>query len=166
MMLRAGLLPLLLLLAACSAADDAGSSSDPPGPERPRDLRAERISAGAPGQGLQRPQVVLAPSAAALSEEIGPGIPDSGEGTYLAAYRGEQPTGGYAVNVGGARIEGDRVTVRLLLKGPPGEAIVTQVLTYPYVVAVVRGLDAGGKEFAFVDQDGRGLDWRVRRVDG
>ena len=165
-MLRAGSLLLLLLLSACSAADDAAPSSDPPEPEGPRDLRAERISAGAPGQGLQRPQVVLAPSAASLSEQIGLEIPDSGEGTYLAAYRGEQPTGGYSVNVGGARVEGDRVTVRLLLKGPPGEAIVTQVLTYPYVVAVVRDLDARGKDFVFVDQDGRRLDWRVRRAGG
>ncbi len=166
MTLRAGSLLLLLLLAACSATDDAGSPEDPPEKQEPRDLRAGRISAGAPGQGLQRPQVVLAPSAASLSEEIGAEIPDSGEGTYLAAYWGEQSTGGYSMNVGGARIEGDRVTVRLLLKGPPGEAIVTQVLSYPYVLAVVRDLDAGSKEFIFVDQDGRELGWPVRRADG
>ena len=165
-MVRAGSVLLLLLLAACSATDDAGPPNEGPEPDRPRDLRVERLDAGAPGQGPQRPNVVLAPSAEALSREVGARIPGSGEGTYLAAYWGERSTGGYAINVGGARVEGDRVTVRLLLKGPPSDAIVTTVLTYPFVFAVVRGLDARGKDFSFVDGDGRALDWPVRRADG
>jgi hypothetical protein len=65
-----------------------------------------------------------------------------------------------------ARLEGDRVTVRLALREPPRDAIVTQALTYPYAVAVVRGPDLQGKDFSFVDQDGRELGWAVRRVGG
>jgi hypothetical protein len=61
----------------------------------------------------------LAPLAADLSGEVDAKIPDSGRGTYLGAYSGERPTGGYSVNVAGARIEGGRVTLRLPLKGPP-----------------------------------------------
>lgn len=175
---RAGrvlLLLLLLLPAACSAPDEPGTreepSEEPPETtERPeeqrRDLRAETIFGGAPGQGPRRPRVVLAPSAASLSEEVGARIPDSGEGTYLVAYRGEEPTGGYSLDVGGARLAGDRVTVRLLLEGPPEDEIVTQALTYPYVVAVVRSPDATDREFVFVDGDGRRLDWPVRRAGG
>jgi hypothetical protein len=43
---------------------------------------------------------------------------------------------------------------------------VTQALTYPYAVAVVRGLDPTAKDFLVVDQGGRRLDWPVRRVGG
>jgi hypothetical protein len=146
---------LLLLAAGCSA----GSSS-----EEPRDLRVERISSDAPGQGPQQPRVVVAPSAAALSGAVGANVPDSGSGTYLAAYWGEKPTGGYSMSVRSARLEGDRVTVRLALKEPPRDAILTQALTYPYAVAVIRGLSPEGKDFSFVDENGRELGWPVRRV--
>lgn len=154
-MLRAVLVTLLLLLAGCSAA---------PGSEEPRDLRVERISSDAPGQGPRHPQAVVAPSAAALSGEIGANVPDSGSGTYLAVYWGEKPTGGYSMSVRSARLEGSRVTVRLALKEPPRDAILTQALTYPYAVAVIRELDPGGKDFYFVDENGRALGWPVRRV--
>ena len=154
-MLRAGLVTLLLLLAGCSAA---------PGSEEPRDLRVERISSDAPGQGPRHPQAVVAPSAAALSGEIGTNVPDSGSGTYLAAYWGEKPTGGYSMSVRSARLEGSRVIVRLALKEPPRDAILTQSLTYPYAVAEIRELDPGGKDFSFVDENGRELSWPVSRV--
>jgi hypothetical protein len=156
-MLRAGLVMLLLLLAGCSAGD---------GSEEPRDLRVERISSDAPGQGPRQPRAVVATSAAALSGEIGANVPDSGSGTYLAVYWGEKPTGGYSMSVRSARLEGNRVTVRLALKEPPRDAILTQALTYPYAVAVIRELDPGGKDFSFVDENGRELGWPVRRVGG
>jgi PrcB C-terminal len=154
-MLRAVLVTLLLLLAGCSA---------PPGSEEPRDLRVERISSDAPGQGPQQPRVVVATSAAALSGEVGANVPDSGSGTYLAAYWGEKPTGGYSMSVRSARLEGSRVIVRLALREPPRDAILTQALTYPYAVAVIRELDPGGKDFSFVDENGRELGWPVSRV--
>ncbi len=84
----------------------------------------------------------------------------------MISYWGEKPTGGYSLAVESARIEGDQVTVRLRLKEPLPGAMVTQALTYPYAVAVVRDVDLQGKEFSFVDQDGRKLDWPVRRVSG
>jgi hypothetical protein len=154
-MLRAGLVMLLLLLAGCSTGD---------GSEEPRDLRVERISSDAPGQGPRQPRAVVATSAAALSGEVGANVPDSGSGTYLAAYWGEKPTGGYSMSVRSARLEGSRVTVRLALREPPRDAILTQALTYPYSVAVIRELDPGGKDFSFVDENGRELGWPVRRV--
>ena len=158
-MVRGGTLALMLLLfaAGCAAGD---------GSETPRDLRVERISSGAPGQGPERPRVFLAPSASALSGAVGVNVPDSGEGTYLAVYWGEQPTGGYSLAVESARIEGDRVRIRIVLKKPPRGAILTQALTHPYAVAVVRDLDPRGKGFSFVDQDGKALGWPVRRVGG
>ncbi len=165
-MIRAGTVVLLLLLACgCSADNGSEPLADNPS-EAPRDLRVERISSGAPGQGPDRPRVIVASSATALSKATGARVPDSGNGTYLAVYWGERPTGGYSLAVQSARLEGDRVMVRLVLEGPPRGAIVTQALTYPNAVAVVRDLDPRGMDFSFTDQRGRELGWPVRLVDG
>ncbi len=162
---------LLLLAAGCSAGDDASSppSENPEttdASEETRALRVEGIFSNAPGQGPRESKVILAPSASALSKELGAEIPDSGRGTYLIAYWGEKPTGGYSLGVRSARLRADRVTVRLALRQPPPDAILTQALTYPYVVAVVRDVSPRGKDFSLVDGDGRELDWPVRRVGG
>ena len=130
----------------------------------PRDLKVEGVFSGAPGQGPQSPRVVVAPSASALSKELGVEIPDSGEGIYLISYWGEKPTGGYSLTIESARLEGDVVTVRLKLEEPPKDAMVTQALTYPYAAAVVRDVSLQGKGFSFVEGTGRKLDWPVRRV--
>lgn len=167
-MVRAGMIVFfVLLVAGCSGGNVSEPSADNPsetttGSEGPRSLRVEQISSGAPGQGPERPRVVLAPSATALSRAIGARVPDSGEGTYLAAYWGEKSTGGYSLAVESARLEGNWVTIRLSLREPAPDAIVTQALTYPYAVAVVRTLDPRGKRFSFVDQNGRELGWPVR----
>ena len=169
-MVRAGTIVLMLVLAVgCAAGDGSEPSSDDSNEtaEAPETLRVVQIASEAPGQGPQGPRVILSPSAAGLEREIGASVPpDAGQGTYLAAYWGEKPTGGYSLAVRSARLEGDRVTVRLALEEPPPDAIVTQALTYPSVVAVVRGLDPTGKDFLFVDQRGRPLDWPLRRVGG
>ncbi len=154
---------LLLLVAGCSADD---SSETPEASEEPRDLRVEQLSSEEPGQGPRQPRAVVASSAAALAGAIGASVPDSGSGTYLAAYWGQKPTGGYSMSVRSARLEGDRVTVRLALEEPPRDAILTQALTYPYAVVAILDLDPGGKGFTFVDEEGRELDWPVRRAGG
>ena len=154
---------LLLLVAGCSVGNGSKPSSDNTS-EEPRDLRVERISSDQPGQGPERPRVVVASSATTLSGAVGADVPDSGSGAYIAAYWGQKPTGGYSMAVRSARLEGDRVTVRLALKEPPRGAILTQALTYPYAVAVLRELDPRGKDFSFVDEEGRELGWPVRRA--
>ena len=163
---------LLLLAAGCAAGDDDASAPSPDPPEttetadEPRTLRVEKIFSNAPGQGPRKPNVILAPSASALSRELGVEIPDSGRGTYLISYWGEKPTGGYSLTVESARLRGNRVTARLSLKRPPPDAILTQALTYPYVVTVVLDVDPRAKDFSFVDRDGQELGWPVRRIDG
>ena len=164
-MVRVGPILLLILLSACSTSGDPGrSDSGSQEAQKPRDLRVERVASGAPGEGPSDPRVVLAPSAEALSRGLGAQIRGSGEGTYVAAYGGQQPTGGYSVGVAGARVEGNRVTVRVSLEDPPSDAIVTQSVTYPYEISVLRGLSAEGKSFSFVGGDGRELGWPVRRA--
>ena len=169
-MLRVGLVVILLLLAGCSgdgSEPSAEEASETTGAsEKPRDLRVERVSPDEPGRGPRRPRAVVAPSAAALSEAIGANVPNAGGGTYLAVYWGRKPTGGYAISACSARLEGDTVTVRLTLKEPPRDAILTQALTYPHAVAVVGDLEPRGKDFSFVDEKGRELGWPVRLVGG
>jgi PrcB C-terminal len=170
-MARVGLMLLLLLVAGCSAGDGSEPSAGEPSEtteasEEPRELRVENISSGEPGQGPRRPRVILAPSASDLSGATGADVPGSGDGTYLAAYWGEKPTGGYSMAVKSARLEGSVVTVRLALREPPRDAILTQALTYPYAVAVIRELDLQEEEFSFVDEEGRELGWPVRRAGG
>ncbi|HEX2728397.1 MAG TPA: protease complex subunit PrcB family protein, partial [Rubrobacteraceae bacterium] len=130
-------------------------------------LSLKQIAANAPGQGAKRPKVVIAPSAAALSSALGPEakVPNSGEGVYLAAFWGEKPTGGFSLAAKSARSEAGKVTVEIALKKPPKDAFVAQSLTYPYVVAVVRGVRAEA-EFVFVNQSGRELGWPVEREGG
>lgn len=180
-MIRLGCVLFLLLLSAGCATNGAGSSSedsntkpsttDPPKTAEPSvkqgELSLKQVAANAPGQGAKRPKVVVAPSAAALSRALGPEvkIPDSGEGAYLAAFWGEKPTGGFSMAARSARREAGKVTVELALKKPPKDAFVAQALTYPYVVAVVRGVTAD-EEFVFVDGGGGELDWPVQRVGG
>jgi hypothetical protein len=163
-MVRVGPILLLVLLSACSTAGDPGPSDG--GTPEARDLRVERVAAGAPGEGPERPRVVVAPSAETLSGELGAEIQGSGGGTYLVVHGGQRPTGGYSVAAAGARVEGDRVTVRLSLEDPPEDAMVTQSLTYPYEISVLRDLAPEGKTFSFVDGNGEELEWPVRRVEG
>jgi len=166
-MVRVGPILLLILLSACSTTGDPGpSEGGPPETPEPRDVPVERVASGAPGEGPRDPRAVVAPSADALSEELGARIRGSGGGTYIVVYGGQRPTGGYSVGVAAARVEGDQVTVRVSQKDPPPDAIVTQSLTYPYEISVLSGLSPEGKSFSFVDGSGETLDWPVRRVGG
>lgn len=128
-------------------------------------MNVEQLTSQAPGQGRKRPQVLLASSAAALSQDAGVGVPDAGEGTYLVAFWGEKPTGGYSVEITSVRSDGDQVGIQLSLKDPPPDAMVTQALTYPYAAAVVRNVDLTDKEVILRDQGGRELGWPVRKLE-
>lgn len=182
---------LSMVLAACSSGgdpgqpDDRSGAEDPPStsgdettpeiegppkttgavPRPPGAPGVEKLASGTQGQGPKRPRVVLASSALALSQAIDVRVPDAGAGTYLAAFWGEKPTGGYSIGVESANVEGDRATIRLSLKEPPEGAMLTQALIYPYATALVRGEDLAGKHLSLVDQRGRRLDWPVRRIE-
>lgn len=125
-------------------------------------VQLEQLASGA--QGPKRRGIFVASSARELAAATGLQVPDAGEGTYLAALWGQKNTGGYTVDFGSASAEGDRVTVVIDLGRPPPDAIVAQVLTYPYAVAVLRGADLAGKELVFVTQGGREIRWPVRSV--
>jgi hypothetical protein len=170
---KAGLRRAALLLALLLAPAAAGCAGEPETLEeaRPdteetteevRDLHVEEVTAGQ--QGLDGPQILLSPSAEALSDETRMEIPDSGAGVYVGAFWGEQRTGGYVVRIESAEQRADEVTVRVSLQRPGPGDIVTQALTYPFAVAVVRDVEADETRFTFVSENGGELDWPVRTV--
>ena len=127
-------------------------------------LDVEKISSGA--WDLRRQQVVVASSATALSGAINQRVPDSGEGTYFAAYRGQKPSCGHSVAIKSADRTRDQVTTGLVLRDPSSDAMVCAAFTQPYAIAVIKDLNPRGLEFTFEDQRGKKLDWPVRRTSG
>ncbi|WP_143528822.1 protease complex subunit PrcB family protein [Rubrobacter xylanophilus] len=157
---------LLLLVFGCRP-EDAGEPS-------PRELEVHQTASGQTFRGREEPLAVVAPSREELEEALGNtvpkevtepgGSPGEREATHLAVFWGEKPSGGYSLSVASARLEGERLVVRLRLRRPgPGE-IVTQALTYPYAVAVISGVGPEGREVVLTDQEGRRLGWPVRRA--
>lgn len=171
-------LAIFLLLAACSpepgkqhdrAPQTAGPTETTSAGRTARttaetgrvNVVVEQIAQGQ--QGPAQRQVVVAGSAETLSGATGVAVPDSGGGLYVSAQAGERPTGGYRVSISEA---GDG-EVRVELREPGDEDIVTQALTQPYAVALVRtgeGRVPEPGELSFVDAEGEPLGWPVRRV--
>lgn len=153
----------LVLLAGCSAGrgpePENGATGGTTGPRSgERELVVEKIDEGQ--QGPEGPRVVVAGSAGGLEEATGVEVPSRGGGIYVCALAGERPTGGYRVGVS----SGEGGSVRVTLREPGQGDIVTQAITTPYAVAVVRGEGATVEGLRFVNGAGEELDWPVRRA--
>jgi hypothetical protein len=70
---------------------------------------------------------------------------------------GRQAVGGFSVAIQSARLEGNQVTVRLVLHELGRDEVSLQGTTSPFTVAVIRELDSHEKAFSFVAE----LDWEV-----
>lgn len=150
------------------------TTASPSGEERMIEVR--RMDSGNTGQGDAEPRAVVAPSFEALS--AAPGInPElrrafrntetttaGGEEVYVAVLWGEKNTGGYAVEIEDARVEGERVFVSVARSSPPEGAIVSQAFTYPYAVAALENLAPANREFVLVNGGGRELEWPVEKA--
>jgi hypothetical protein len=60
-----------------------------------------------------------------------------GDKTYLYVSWGQRPTGGYEVTILEAVRENDEIVVRVRYSRPPPDAMVTQVITYPFDLATI-----------------------------
>jgi len=121
----------LLFLVACAAT--GGSPT----------VNLRTISSGSYSEASQRAAV------AALDEEsfrttwstmIGGGeMPnvDFSREAVVFLFAGTRNTGGYSVEPRSATLEGETLIVDATVKGPPRDAIVTQVITSPYAVVTV-----------------------------
>ncbi|MGC8759415.1 MAG: protease complex subunit PrcB family protein [Bryobacteraceae bacterium] len=78
------------------------------------------------------------------------------EAVIVTIHAGRKPTGGYSVKVRRVTKDGSRCVVHYAVVGPPPDAMVPQVITYPAVmvriptacadVAVSPPLERGGAE--------------------
>ena len=71
----------------------------------------------------------------------------------IAAFEGQQQTGGYSISITGIEREGDQVTVHASFVMPPPGSFVTQVLTSPAYVVSVAASDLAGAKIALLLDD-------------
>jgi PrcB C-terminal len=72
-----------------------------------------------------------------IGSETAPSIDFSSEcAVFLLA--GQRNTGGYSIQPNGAALDGETLVIDATVQGPPPGSIVTQALTYPYVVIAVK----------------------------
>jgi hypothetical protein len=62
---------------------------------------------------------------------------DFSKEAVVFVFGGMRNTGGYSVDIRGAKVEGETLVLDAVVEGPPAGAIVTQVITYPYAVVAV-----------------------------
>jgi hypothetical protein len=147
----------VLLAAGCAAGEESGETT-----RTQRPLKVEQLSSV--NRGPEQRQLVVSPSAQSLAKATGLEVQGSGEGTYVAACRGRKPTSGYPVGMDSAKLEGEKVRLELTLEKPEPTDIVTQAITYPCAVGLVRGVSPEGLELVPVNSRGEPLEWPVRRV--
>ncbi|TZE83137.1 S-layer homology domain-containing protein [Calorimonas adulescens] len=89
-----------------------------------------------------------------IKEEGGYKAFKDGDTYYLLAAAGEKPTGGYSISIYGARsAEDGSISVFVTERSPKAGDMVTQVITYPYDIKVIK--PAGEvKEIRFLDSRG------------
>ncbi|HEY3218804.1 MAG TPA: protease complex subunit PrcB family protein [Candidatus Limnocylindria bacterium] len=73
----------------------------------------------------------------------------------VAAFAGQQRTGGYAISIDAVQRDADRLVVRATFIGPPPGALVTQAFTSPAHVVSIASTDvAGAREAVLLDGQG------------
>jgi hypothetical protein len=140
----------------------------------PRTVQWEVLARGNQAVGVDRPTYRLVRSTDELltiwNQAYGaslnvPPLPrvDLSRETILAVFMGTRPTGGYAIDVRQATLEGGDLFIDLVLVEPAADAITTQALTSPW--AIIRVLRGGVSAAWFRDpRDGR-LYAVARRTD-
>ncbi|HHV08476.1 MAG TPA: protease complex subunit PrcB family protein [Firmicutes bacterium] len=100
-------------------------------PSYPRDIPFEIVTKGS------APKEVTSLLDYSIGTELAQSI-TFGDRTYLIVTRGSQPTGGYGVNIEQVTETDEEVVVKVGYQDPAPGAIVTQAITYPYCIAMIR----------------------------
>ena len=73
----------------------------------------------------------------------------------VAAFQGQQNTGGFTIHISGIERRGDQLVVRATFTAPGPGALVTQVLTSPAHVVSIDAADAtGARDAILIDDSG------------
>lgn len=60
---------------------------------------------------------------------------------YIVVGYGQQPTGGYSISVDDLYLTNNSIYIDTSLIGPSKDDVVTQVVTYPYIVVKIEFID-------------------------
>lgn len=147
---------IALLAAACGGAPAAPS---------PRELAFDVVAQGqlAADTGTLdgAPKLVVAADAsgrARLERLIRRNLPSDDAVVLVGVFQGVQRTGGYDVRVARVRRTGAAVDVSAAFTRPAPGAIVTQVITSPFVVIGIRRADLPSGRVRFVLRDESGAE--------
>ncbi len=108
------------------------------------------------------PKLVVARGAggrARLEQLVQGVLPNDDAILPVGVFQGVQRTGGYSVRVARVRVAGDVVEVVAAFTRPAPNALVTQVITSPFVVIGIRRADlpSGQLRFVLLDENGAEL---------
>jgi hypothetical protein len=144
----------LALFASCGSAGGGGAVSPTPsaGPIAFVEVAATSQARDDSGPGL----VVGTTDAARVRiTQLVPGASVPAGRVMIAAFQGQQSTGGYSVHITVVERRGDQLLVRATFTRPGPDAFVTQVLTSPAHVVSIAAADAAGvREAILFDERG------------
>jgi outer membrane protein assembly factor BamB len=108
-------------------------------------VEVRNLSSGTYGASEQRGAVAAFDEQtyrARWAELVGEGQPpavDFSREAVVFVSAGQRSTGGYKVQVRGARVEGETLLLDVVVQGPPAGSMTSQALTNPYAVVAVSG---------------------------
>jgi PrcB C-terminal len=142
------------VLASCGATGSGGAVSPTPSS---RSVAFTEVATTAQAHDDSGPTVIVGTSDAsrAAIARLVPGASASAGRVMVAAFQGQQYTGGYSVHITAIERRGDQLVVRATFARPGPGAIVTQVLAAPAHVVSIAAADATGlREAVLLDESG------------
>jgi hypothetical protein len=142
----------LALVAACGSAGSGGAVSPTPsaGP-----VAFTEVASTSQARHESGPDLVIGTTDAARARitQLVPGASVPSGRVMVAAFQGQQMTGGYSIHITGVERRGDQLLVRATLAKPGPADFVTQVLTSPAHVVSIAAADAAGLSAAILFDD-------------
>jgi hypothetical protein len=146
---------VLVLLSSCGGTAGSGGAVSPT--PSSGSVAFTEVATTAQAHDDSGPTVIVGTSDASRAAivRLVPGTTASAGRVMVAAFQGQQYTGGYAIHITAIERRGDQLVVRATFTSPGPGAVVTQVLTAPAHVVSIGAADAAGlREAVLLDESG------------
>ena len=145
----------VLLLVSCGSTVGSGGAVSP----TPAARSVAFTEVGATGQAGHDSGATLvvgsSDASRAIIARLVPSVAIPADRVLVAAFQGQQRTGGYGIRVTAIERRGDQLVVTAMFIEPKPDSIVTQALTSPAHVVSIAAADATGlREAILVDGSG------------
>jgi hypothetical protein len=144
---------VVTLLAACGGSTSRGLAG-------PRVIAFSEVTATNMAGHDSGATVYVAASASsqATLRRLIPAATGSADRTLVAAFQGEQRSGGYTITITKLELDGERLLVHVKLVVPAADAMVTMALTSPaHVVSVSTADITAAKVAVMIDESGNAI---------